>query len=101
MKIPNREAYAKIGTRVIYEVCRTVDAERLHEGDNIRSYRYFYTDLASATGKYDELCRRYPRPMSRYITLKRWNTSGPAITDLFCNSRLAHSGEYRDVSKSK
>lgn len=101
MKIPNKEARAKIGKRVLYEVNCIVDSERLHEGDNIKMYSYFYTDLASATAKYDELCLKYPKPKSRYITLRRWNTSGPGITDIYCNRMLGCGGTYRDVSKKK
>lgn len=99
MRIPNKDARAKIGKKILYEVTRTTNAERLHEGDNIRSYSYFYTDLYSALMKYDEMCMKYPGPKSRHITLKRWNTSGPMVTDIFCNRRLGAAGEYRDVSK--
>lgn len=95
MKIPNREAYAKIGTKVLYEVRRTM------ESDTVRVYRYFYTDLASATGKYDDLCRKYPWPKSRYITLNRWDASGLKIVEVYCNRLAGISGEYRDVSRKR
>ena len=91
-----------IGKRVLYEVCRTVQAEVRHEGDNVKAYHYFYSDRDSAIAKYDELCCKYPYPKSRHITLKRWNTSGMLVTDIYTNRFLHNDGKtYRDVSKLK